>query len=106
MDKIILNAKYANSNQFQKIDCSAVNAGSAIADTKNVMEDVVSSLVAAALMFVVVVGINKKLLFRIVGKIENSQSPKIFIEHRSSSLINVKPSASYASSQVQSSEGN
>jgi phosphoribosyl-AMP cyclohydrolase len=53
MDKIILNVRYANSNQFQKIDPSAANAGSAIVDTKNVMEDVVSSLAGAVLMFAV-----------------------------------------------------
>jgi hypothetical protein len=58
MDKIILNVRYANSNQFQKIDPSAANAGSAIVDTKNVMEDVVSSLAGAVLMFAVVAGIN------------------------------------------------
>jgi hypothetical protein len=103
MDKIILNVRYANSNQFQKIDPSAANAGSAIVDTKNVMEDVVSSLAGAVLMFAAVAGINKKLLFRIVGKIENPQRPKIFIEPRSSSLINVSSSTP---SQVHSSEGN
>jgi hypothetical protein len=53
MDKIILNVRYANSNQFQKIDSSVANAGSVIAEIKNVMEDVVCSHVVTALMFAV-----------------------------------------------------
>ncbi len=93
MDKIILNVKYVNSNQFQKIDYSAVNAGSAIADTKNAMEDVVSSLVVAALMSVVVAGINSEdfyELYQFQKHIIFNGKSNIFFSMRNSSIAHRK----------------